>query len=114
MRADHDYHPGDPPLEATLARLRRATDAIEPPPGYAARVLAQALDPGRLPPVSDGRASAKPPSQASVWAHLGPVGRRFVPAAMLAAAAALALAWSAQEHLDENVDSALELAQGLP
>jgi hypothetical protein len=83
------------PLSGALDRIRAATDGIEPPPDFAARVLAQT-------------ARARAPT----WVvHLGPVGRRFVPFAAMAAAAALALAWSAQSGLDETAPSALDLAQ---
>jgi hypothetical protein len=87
-----------PPLEAELARIRAATEAIEPPPDFAARVLSLTAR----------------PRPSIWWADLGPVGRRFVPFAAMAAAAALALAWSAQAGLDETAPSAFELAQSLP
>jgi hypothetical protein len=98
MRSDRDT------LEARLDRIRRATDAIEPPPGLAAEVMSRVASPSR-------RAE-----QASVtwWAQLGPVGRRFVPVATLAAAAAVAMAWSVQATLDETAVSALDIAQDLP
>jgi len=86
------------PVDVALAGIRRATDGIEPPAGFSGQVMARA-------------AVVRP---ASWWADLGMVGRRFVPCAALAAAAALALAWSAQTGLDETAPSALELAQSLP
>ena len=104
MRADDPSPRPDDALDAALARVRRATDAIEPPADFTAGAVSRALSQRR----------SRPSPQGSVWAHLGPVGRRFVPAAALAAAASLALAWSAQEHVDDSADSALDLAQGLP
>jgi hypothetical protein len=93
MKADRE-------TDALLARVRRATEAIEPPPDFAARVLAAASLPRR--------------STTSWWAQIGPAGRRVVPFAAIAAAAAMALAWSADARLDESADSAIDLAQGLP
>jgi len=94
----------DPPLESELARIRRATDAIEPPPDFAAEVMAR---------VGSRAPHSSPPSTA--WlAQLSFVGRRFVPIATLAAAAAVALAWSVQTTLDESAPSALDIAQDLP
>ncbi len=99
MRADRDT------LEARLDRIRRATDAIDPPPSLAAEVMARAAS---APSARSGRVTA------AWWAQLGPVGRSFVPVAMLAAAAAVALAWSGQATLDETATSALDIAQDLP
>ena len=111
MRADRDpLHPrgsspdDGEPLEARLARIRRATDAIAPPPSLAADVMARVAS----------RAARSSQPAATWWTHLGPVARHFVPVATLAAAAALALAWSGQATLAETAASALDLAQDLP
>ena len=116
----------DPPLESELARIRRATDAIEPPPDFAAEVMARVgsraprsvtmgatpTDPGGLASSPSTPRSGLP---AAEWlAQLSFVGRRFVPIATLAAAAAVALAWSVQTTLDETAPSALDIAQDLP
>ncbi len=93
MKADHSTD-----LDAQLAEIRQATAGIAPPAGFSTRVMARA-------------AVVRP---ASWWGDLGSVGRRFVPFAAVAAAAAMALAWSAQTGLDETAPSALELAQSLP
>jgi hypothetical protein len=108
-------HPGDRPdpsdsLAAVLGGIRSATDAIAPPSDFAARVMARTA---RVRPVPTLRDARERPSTAW-WADLGPVGRRFVPVAAMAAAAAFALAWSAQDGLDDTAPSALELAQSLP
>jgi hypothetical protein len=89
------------PVDAVLARARRATDGIEPPADFTARVLT---------------ATSRPRSMRSTswWAQLGPAGWRVVPFAAVAAAAAMALAWSADAHLDETADAAMDIAQGLP
>ncbi len=86
------------PVDVVLAGIRTATDGLEPPGGFAAQVMARA-------------ALVRP---IGFWGALGTVGPRFVPFAALAAAAALALAWSAQTGLDDTAPSALELAQSLP
>ena len=94
MKADR---PSDP-VDAALAGLRRATEAIEPPPDFGARVLA-------------GVARPRP---AAWWVPLGGIGGRAVPLAALAAAAALALAWTAEARLDDTAATAFDLAQELP
>lgn len=99
MKADrpHPAAAGDR-LSETLAGLRRATEVIEPPEGFPADVLARI---------------ARPRPRLPWWTQLGPMGRRAVPVAALAAAATFALAWSAEVRLDETA-SALDLAEVLP
>ena len=97
MKADDDG--GVAPLDTRLAGLRGATEVVDPPPDFAARVLA---------------ATSRRSPGGSWWAQLGPAGRRVVPFAAVAAAAAMALAWSADARLDDAAASALDLAQDLP
>ena len=80
MKADED------PTGTLLAGLRRATESVEPPPDFAARVLA---------------ATSRARPRSVWWAQLGPAARRIVPFAAVAAAAAMALAWSADARLDD-------------
>ncbi len=106
------------PVDALLARARLATEAIEPPPAdFAARVLAatsrpRAVTMGATPPNPRSRLIRELPT--SSWAQLGPMGRRVMPFAAAAAAAAMALAWSADDRLDDSAASAIDIAQGLP
>jgi hypothetical protein len=95
-------HPADP-VDTFLAGVRRATEVIDPSPDFAARVLA----------VTRERSSHPVPSW---WAQLGLAGRRVVPLTALAAAAAMALAWSADARLYDSAAGALDLdpAQDLP
>jgi hypothetical protein len=79
-------------IQATLERARAATDAIEPPPAFAERVVAATR--GRPSGLDGGH------PQAPGWTQLDAVARRAVPVAMLAAAAALALAWYAESPSD--------------
>jgi hypothetical protein len=89
------------PTDAVLARARRATEAMEPPADFPERILAAVSRPRVVAP-------------ASWWTQLGPAGRRVVPFAAIAAAAAMALAWSADARLDESADSAIDIAEALP
>jgi hypothetical protein len=112
-------HPGDrETTDALLARVRRATEVIEPPADFPARVLAAVSRPRSPwgPPESGPRLGSPwgPPVPASWWLQLGPAGRRVVPFAAIAAAAAMALAWSADARLDDSADAAIDVAQGLP
>jgi hypothetical protein len=107
MKADHE-------IDTLLAGVRRATEVIDPPPDFAARVLAVAMGETPKPPARP--AASRPCPDLTWWAQLGPAGRRVVPLAALAAAAAMALAWSADARLDDSVAGALDLdlAQDLP
>jgi hypothetical protein len=81
-------------VQAAMDRARAATDAIEPPPAFAERVVAATR--GRPSGLDGGH----PHPQAPGWTQLDAVARRAVPVAMLAAAAALALAWYAESPSD--------------
>jgi hypothetical protein len=72
-------------LDAFLAQAKDQTEAIEPPPDFADRVLA-----------------ATRARRRAWWGHVVPLGRRAVPCAALAAAAALALAWLAEPLPDAS------------
>ena len=102
MKADHGSD--QDPVDTLLARVRRATEVVDPPPDFAARVVAVTSAPTR------------PAAKPTWWVQLGPAGRRVVPLAALAAAAAMALAWSADARLDDSAAGALDLdpAQDLP
>ena len=123
MKAD----PGPDPLDLALTDAKRATESMEPPADFTARVLALTATP-RLPralsdvahpgerprALSDVAHPGERPralSDVTMWTQLTPVSRRIVPLAALAAAAALVLAWSADSRLDDTAPSALELAQ---
>jgi hypothetical protein len=84
----------DPRVRETLARARAATEAIEPPPAFAERLVA----------ATRGRQTG--------WTQVDAVARRAVPVALLAAAAALALAWYAESPSDGS--TALDDIEGVP
>jgi hypothetical protein len=81
MKAE-DEKRARPSVQEALERARAATAAIEPPPAFAERVVA----------ATRGRQSG--------WTQVDALARRAVPVAMLAAAAALALAWYAESPSD--------------
>lgn len=106
--------PDPDPVDTLLADVRRATEVIDPPPDFAARVLAATSRERRASGPSSGRRSPVVDAGASWWPQLGSAGRRVVPFAAVAAAAAMALAWSADARLDDAVVVAADLAQDLP
>jgi len=74
-------------LDAELERLRGATAAIEPSPGFAARASA--------------RASAR--REPDGWGSIVQVGRFLIPVAALAAVATLVVAVRSEHDYDEAV-----------
>jgi hypothetical protein len=89
-------------LERTIARLKDATDGLEPPRGFADRVAARVAE---AQPIS----RARPTSFAVIQ-----LGRRALAAAAFAAAAALVGAWVADRELDRAAAALVDVAEFTP